>query len=168
MNIPLVAGGAAAAIGITAGVIAERSSHAKLEQRRDGVEAQREVGREWVAGANDQFGSEITTDRLRSRDLDAKIEDYRLDNPSPEGVGFRREARWNSGVSIKDPNRERFWMATIMGAGFSGATVGGMTLAVAAGGARTTGSIAGAAIGAAICAGGLGILAGSAVSNWTH
>jgi len=166
MNVPLVVGGAAAAVGIAAGVVAERISHGNLEQRKAGMDAQRNAGQQWISDANEHFGTEIETDRLRTRDLDGKLEDYTLEHPRPDGVTYGRNQSWRSDVYAPDASREGFWGLTLGAAGAGGAVVGGFTWGIAAEGARTAGTAAATAIGVGLLAGGLGVAAGSAVSSW--
>jgi hypothetical protein len=164
MNVPLVAGGVAAAVGIAAGVIAERVSHGNLEQERAGLDSQRAAGDAWISEANEHFSGEITADRLRGRDLDAQLEDYKLDNPPPADVGFYRNSAWGSHNQTPEASRDGFWGMTLGAGGAGGAVVGGMTWGMAA----DAGSRTGAAVGASMLALGVGVAAGSLISSWTH
>lgn len=164
-KLPLIVGGGAAVPGIAGGVLAERSSHAKLESDKQRINAD---ANEWLAGANREFGDEMEADRLRNRAVGDKVEDYRLENPPPGEVSFGRgDAGWSTHVA--QPDRENFWFAVGAGGGFAGGSVGALTLAAAAdGGIRTGGQLGAASIGAGILGAGLGVAVGSIVSNWTH
>jgi hypothetical protein len=166
MNTALIAGGVAAAAGITAGVLLERQSQSGLDARNDAIDRD---ANEWLAGAHRQFDGAIEEDRTRNRDLSRAIEDYKTDNPMPSSVSFGRSTNsWGQDVVHSD--RDGFWGITLGAAGAGGAVVGGTTLGIALDSsvAATRGSRIAAATGAAVLAAGLGVAAGSIVSNWTH
>lgn len=160
MNLPLVVGGGAAVVGLAAGVIGERITNDALEAKKADVNAR---ANDWLAGANDRFKDEIEADRLRNRELGDQLEDYRLQNPPPSEVSFGRGgAGWNTNVT--QPDRDGFWGITAGAGGGGGLVVGGMVWAMAA----DSGSKAGATVGAGILGAGVGLAAGSIISNWTH
>jgi hypothetical protein len=160
MNLPLVVGGGAAVVGLAAGVIGERMTHDSLEAKKADVNAR---ANEWLAGVNDAFKDEIEADRLRNRELEDRIEDYELQHPKPGEVSWNRDQAGYP-TSVAQPGRDGFWGITAGAGGGGGLVVGGMTWAIS----HDSGSAAGAAVGAGILGAGVGLAAGSIISNWTH
>ncbi len=155
-NVPAIAGGVA--VGILAGVAAERLSQANLNQRDAEAERFNNENQSWINAANEHFSTEITGDRQRSRELDAAIEDYRIQNPAPEGLQFGRTAAWTSDFEAKDPDRQGFWFATAAAAAVVAATGAGI--------AGTTTLSAGArARGVGIMTAGVAALGAALISN---
>lgn len=156
--------GVAAAAGITAGVLAERSTHASHEAEKAQISRDSSA---WLGKANKHFAADAHADRLRNRELDGKIEDYVLANPGPSSVTWGRDgAGFHEYVEM--PDRENFFMGTIMGGAFGG-LIGAAAIRATLGTARTVaGRTGGAAAGTALVGLSVGTAVGVIASNWTH
>lgn len=166
LNVPLIVGGTAAAVGNAGGVLAERATHNRHERRLADREAGLAAGHEWINKANEHFADDIKAER--TRDFDAKIEDYRLEHPAPNGVSYDRDGGWSDSVSLTPPDRMGLWASTV-GAGLvGGGMMGGLSLAMASEATTAAGRLGGAITGAALLGIGGGVFLGSLVSNWTH
>lgn len=159
MNGPLVVGGIAGVAGIVGGVVAERASHANLEQRNAAVKNGADA---WLRSARGEFEGDIANDRQLNRSLEDRLEDYELAHPRPDSVGFgRASSSWGESVTL--PGRDGFWGLTIGAAGVGGGIVGGTMLGT---GLDATKNLPAATAGAGILAAEVGVAAGSLVSSW--
>jgi small-conductance mechanosensitive channel len=163
MNVPLVIGGVGLVGGLAVGVLTERLTHTSNEAEKADIQARTS---EWLAGANGHFSDEIEADRLRNRDLDARIEDYELQHPKPGELHWGRdEAGYPTSVDL--PTRDNYFLGTV-GGGLGGGLLGGGMVYAIASESSGRGAVVGSAVGAGIIGAGVGLAAGSIISNWTH